>query len=194
MIFERYVGRQLSQLPSAELLQEIVFDNDERSVDWFAIFDEAVLLIEVKSTRLTEVSRMGGVRLADDVKRCLGKAFEQLDRTEELIRDRHLDFVGIPTDRRHVGLVVTLAPYWHANTPMIRRLLAEPTIPTTVASIREVEYLVTLIREHGLAPFLEVVDDPERREWNLGNALGTHNLARNPVLEEAWLSLPISGM
>ncbi len=59
LIFQHYVGRQLALLPNVSVIPEIFYDNDQRSVDWFVITDEDVLLIEVKSTRVSQAGRMG---------------------------------------------------------------------------------------------------------------------------------------
>jgi hypothetical protein len=60
-LFEAYVGRQLQLLPGAMILPEIIYSKPERrSVDWFVILENLVLLVEVKSTRPSEQVRIGG--------------------------------------------------------------------------------------------------------------------------------------
>ena len=48
LVCQEYVGRQLRLVPKATVLPEIVYDGDQRSVDWFVIFDDLVVLVEVK--------------------------------------------------------------------------------------------------------------------------------------------------
>jgi hypothetical protein len=47
-LFEAYVGRQLRLLPDATVLPEIAYGRKkgERSVDWFAVFDDCVVLVK----------------------------------------------------------------------------------------------------------------------------------------------------
>lgn len=51
-LFQAYVGRQLAQLPDATVHPE-VFYGGNRSVDWFAVWDDVVVLIEVNRSRAT---------------------------------------------------------------------------------------------------------------------------------------------
>jgi hypothetical protein len=50
-MFEAYVGRQLQLIPDGVVLPEIAYgpNNAQLSVDWFVIFDDCVVLVEVKS-------------------------------------------------------------------------------------------------------------------------------------------------
>ncbi|WP_146046124.1 hypothetical protein [Streptomyces cahuitamycinicus] len=50
-LFEQYAGRQLGQLADAEIHPEIIYRDERRSVDRIVVFDDLVLLVEVKSTR-----------------------------------------------------------------------------------------------------------------------------------------------
>ena len=76
LVFERYVGRQLQLVPGIAVVPQILYGGDQRSVDWFVIFDELVILIETKSTRLTHEARIGGnaLRPAPLSWRCLHPA------------------------------------------------------------------------------------------------------------------------
>ena len=192
VIFESYVGRQLRLLPNATVLPEIRYGKSQLSVDWFVVFDELVLLVEAKSTRLSLLARMGGNLLETDINRSVGKAFQQLKNTEQLIINGHPSFAHIPIDRPRLGVVATLEPYWSANSPLVRRLLPEPALPVTVASIRELERFVDVSRAHGDPTCLaDVLRDPERREWNLENALPAEVVPRNPILQAAWATYPL---
>lgn len=191
VVFQEYVGRQLRLMPGAVVLPEIVYDDSQRSVDWIVIFDEVVVLVEAKSTRLSHLARMGGNQLKQDIERCVGKAFAQVARTDELLLQGHSAFRDIPVDRPRIAIVATLEPYWAANTPFVGKFLPAPAIPTTVASIRAIERLVDVIAAlGGPQPLVEIVADEERRTWNLENALPNIEVPGNRLLEEAWSRFP----
>jgi hypothetical protein len=192
LLFQSYVGTQLSSIPGATVLPEIRYGNDELSVDWFVIWPELVLLVEAKSTRLTLSSRLGLSNLRNDVERTLGKAFDQLATTAGLIDSGQEAFANIPRDRPMIGFATTMEPYWLGNAPVIRRFLPELNIPTFVLSMRELEHLVAIAQRTALPPILlELSGDKERRTWNVGNAVqDVEPGARNPLLDEAWKRLP----
>lgn len=77
---------------------------------------------------------------------------------------------------------------------MARSFLPDTDIPTTVASIREIEHLVGVGQKRSASAVLTDImrSDNERRHWELGVALGefTDPAERNPLLEEAWARLP----
>jgi hypothetical protein len=191
VLCQDYVGRQLRLIPGAEVLPEIFYDDDQRSVDWFVVFENLVVLVEVKATRMTHLGRMGANKLSDDLDRCIGKAFKQVRRTEKLLEDRHPAFAEIPAERPRIAIVGTLEPYWAANSPFVAEFLPEPTIPTTVASVREIEHLVDVLATvGGPGPLTDVLDDPQRQTWNLANALPDIEVPKNPILDSAWERLP----
>jgi hypothetical protein len=190
-VCEDYVGRQLQLIPNATITPEIVYDGDQLSVDWFVVFDELVVLVEVKSTRMSHLARMGAERLKDDVQRCLGKAYTQVSRTDGLLADGHSAFAEIPADRPRIAIVVTLEPYWAANSPFIAEFIPEPPIPTSVASVRALERLVDVLAAvGGPDPLIQLLEDPDRSTWNIENALPQIEVPRNPILAAAWDRFP----
>jgi hypothetical protein len=160
------------------------------------VFDDVVVLVEAKTTRLTASARLGTSTLAEDLNRTLGEAFQQIERSLSLIRDGHPAFAAVPQDRAFLGLVVTLEPYWNANSDEARSLVASPapSVPTIVASSREVErWVADHLESGGGATLLRIANDPEVRTWNLELALpdrGNPGRPRNPLLEDAWRHLP----
>lgn len=191
VVVQEYVGRQLRLMPGASVLSEMVYADSQRSVDWFVIFDDLVLLVEVKSTRLSHLGRMGSNKLEGDIKRCVGKAYLQVERTDRLLSEGHSAFAEIPTDRPRIGIVATLEPYWAANSPFMGALLPSPALPTTVASVREVERLVDVVSVlGGPQPLVDILNDDDRRTWSLGNALPDIEVPKNPILDEAWKRYP----
>lgn len=192
LVCEDYVGRQLRLIPNATVLPEIRYDGDQLSVDWFVIFDELVVLVEVKSTRMSQLARMGGNKLKQDIERSLGKAYKQVARTHELLAEGHPAFAEVPADRPRIAIVATLEPYWVANSPFIAEFLPQPTIPTSVSSVRALERLVDVLRAVGEPEALTtILDDPDRRTWNLENALPDLATRKNPILDAAWSRLPL---
>ena len=190
-VFQEYVGRQLRLIPNATVLPEIVYDDSQRSVDWFVVFDDLVVFVEVKSTRLSHLARMGGNQLEEDIKRCIGKAYTQVERTEVLLSGNHAAFASIPTDCPRLAIVATLEPYWAANNPFLAGFLPEPEIPTIIASARELERLVDLVRVvGGPQPLIDAAAHEDRRTQGLESALPDIVVPKNPILEEAWNRYP----
>ncbi|MGH3775503.1 MAG: hypothetical protein ACRDRR_07160 [Pseudonocardiaceae bacterium] len=118
-LFEVYVGRQLDLLPDARVLPEIAHGRKESalSVDWFAVFDDCVVLIEVKSTRPTEPVRLADGRAGDELRRMLGHAVNQLNTSAGRVRSGQPGFEEVPSDRPMVGLVVTMEPFHDGAVP-----------------------------------------------------------------------------
>jgi hypothetical protein len=179
-------------MKGAKLLSEIRYGGGKRSVDWFLIFDKLTLLVEAKSTRLTQDARMGKPRLIDDANRTVGKAFTQVNNTYRLVQEQHPSFTAIPTDRPIHGVVVTMEPYYLVNNALIRKMLPQPLIPVQATSVRELEHLVTLSTEEPIETFLlETMTDPERSTWDLAASIGDRKTsARNRLLDEAWKHFP----
>lgn len=193
-IFQAYIGRQLEALAEAEVLPEIRYDGNRRSVDWFIVWPGMVVLVEVKSTRLTQEARQGTPRLDVDINRTLGKAFEQITNSADLILAGHPAFRQVPGDRPLFGMVITLEPYYLMNSPPIRALLPKPRVPTLVAAAREIERLVSVWAEDSAQQFLgDAYQDAEKSTWDLSSVIGTRAPdARNALLDEAWGCLPWS--
>lgn len=191
-LFEAYVGVQLHQFPDAEVIPEITYDADsKRSVDWMVTWEDLVLVVEAKATRLGLQARMGTDQLLVDLDRTLGKANGQIKVSSDSIRDGHTAFAAIPSDRPIMGLIVTLELYFHVNSTQTRALLPGPGIPTIACSARELEQLVTVGRiESASALLLGIAADAERYTFDLVASLGDREVGHNPILEEAWRQLP----
>lgn len=191
-LFEAYVGVQLHQLPAAEVIPEVTYDQDnKRSVDWIVIWEDLVLLVEAKATRLGLQARMGTEQLLVDLDRTLGKASRQIKVSSERLREGHAAFDAIPRDRPVMGLIVTLEPYFHVNSRQTRALLPESEIPTIACSARELEQLVTVGGiESASALLLGIAADAERYTFDLVGSMGDRETGHNPVLVEAWRQLP----
>ncbi|MFE5144274.1 hypothetical protein ACFRDV_42820 [Streptomyces fagopyri] len=98
-------------LPDAIVQPEVVYTeqkNVKKSVDWIVVFDDLVLLVEVKSVRPTMKLRLGATDFATELTTKLAKAVEQIDKTAAHIAARTAEFAHIPVDRPIVGVAVTL--------------------------------------------------------------------------------------
>jgi hypothetical protein len=194
-LFESYVGRQLRLIPDARVEPEIAYGPDRErklSVDWFVVCDDCVILIEAKSCGPTEAIRLGAPNATADLVRKLGHGIEQLNASAQLIRGREPGFEAIPDDRPLVGLVVTLEPFPTVNNPWTAAAFPTSDIPYLVASINEVENLVSITDESAATLLREHLADPEHVGWSLGSALVGHQYTENPILRQGWDSYPWS--
>lgn len=187
-VFEHYVGMQLALLPDKELHGEIEYDRDgnKKTVDWIVEFDDLLVLVEAKATPMTAAARVGLDRLAADVRRTIHRGIDQINTTVRLIEARHPALAHLPADREMIDLVVTLEPYFMANSGFADR--AEAAIPTLSCAARNLEQLVTAGLDESASRLLrEIVVDPDRRTWDIGTALGDRGtVTKNPVLDDAW--------
>lgn len=192
-LFEEYVGRQLRLIPNADVVGEITYRvkrNQLHSVDWTVIFDDLVLLVEVKSMMPTENARLGlegGVAETDSK---LARAYRQVNATSAQIDQRNPAFAGIPTDRPRQALIVTLEPFpiANANLPHVDPPAAD--IPTTVVGAQVIERLVTLTDTTPSSLLLKRAADPQRSTRALNECLTGHESDRNPVLDQGWATYP----
>ncbi|WP_326847367.1 nuclease-related domain-containing protein [Streptomyces kaniharaensis] len=190
-LFEQYIGRQLRLLVDANVLPEITYmvgKQKRESVDWIVVFDDLVLLVEVKACMPTENVRLGLAFGVDETVRKIGKAYEQINRTEQLIANGHPDFAAVPKDRPRHGIVVTLEPFPIANAPFPTPGLPSTALPVTVASAQEIEHLVMLTDTSASALLLARAADPQESTWSLDAVLARHSVDRNPVLDDVWNS------
>lgn len=192
-LLEDYIGRQLSTLPDATVHSEIEYrdgKNRVKSIDWIVVFEDLVLLVENKATRLIAPARAGDANAQAVFTTTLAKAFEQIDRTHLAVRNGVKEFAdaGIPTDRPFLGVVATLDPWYMANGTAARSFLPRPQVATLVASMREIESLVAIGQRFPAAEVLQhIAGDAEMQTWMLGSSL--HTFAEpddeNPILEAA---------
>ncbi|WP_069812680.1 hypothetical protein [Streptomyces sp. TP-A0874] len=195
-LFERYVGRQLDLLLDAkihpEVLVKISKKDKKKTIDFFVVFPDLVLLVEVKSTRPSEQLRLGGpdftsLLLATPLK----KAFEQINGSVDLLRSgKYPELADIPADRRMIGMVVTAELFHQINTPAYRAALPDTDIPVMVTSIAELEDAVT-ITSTSLAKLLCAADDAGVA--NLRQLFPQYEfLEHNAVLEQGWSAIPFA--
>lgn len=182
-VFEEYVGMHLRLLSRAEVHQSVMAARSDEVIDYVVVLPDVVLLIEVKATRLTEHARAGLDQLDIDRERTIGKAYSQINRAARLIDERHPAFSFVPQDRPLRGLVVTLEPYWNATSGFSPPRAS--AVPTTVASIREVEYLGSVGILNDVGPqLLHLTGD--HSNYALHQAVEHLGQAKNPILERGW--------
>jgi hypothetical protein len=195
-LFEQYVGRVLRTLADAQVYPEIAYDpdGDKRSVDWIVLWDNVVLLVEVKSTRSTQSIRMGTAQGWSDLRGRLGHAYTQIAKTSDLISGGHPKFSHIPKDLPRIGLILTMEPFPFIDAMLMRNLIGvTASVPMRVCSINDLEWLVCLpdrsVGEH----LLEVVTDPAKEGWDvLGQEFAGVEFAPSAVLGQAWSAFPWS--
>ncbi len=192
-LFEAYIGRQLGLLAGARVLSEITYtgpDGPCKSADWIVVFDDLVLLVEVKAMMPTQSMRLGGQAAVEDIATKLTKAHEQIDATAARIAAKDPAFTLVPNNRPILGLVVTLQPFHIANIPDHKALFPNTMTTVRIASAADVEMLVVL-EDEPVSKFLnDLAADPERSTWGLLAALRDHKGRRNPILDQGWASYP----
>lgn len=197
LLFEHYVGRQLKLIDGARVEPEIAYGKGggEKSVDWFVLMPNLVVLVEVKSSRLGPAARAGEPGLMESLQNSLGRARKQLARTVTRLAEGHPAFSDIPTGQPILGLIVTAEPFYTGSAYLLDHDRATipggplPDVPVAVASARTVEMLVT----HGADAEAVLLDAMARRSedgvvnlYDIGNKPGQHN----QILEDAWNSYP----
>jgi len=192
-LFEAYVGAQLRSLGQGSVFPDVIFGKPEqKTVDWFLVLDDLVLLVEAKASRPIEATRLGIGDGDDDLLGKLGKGINQLQRTYELLRDGTSELSHIPTDRPIAGIVVTLEPFHLANTLIWDETLPTCDIPSAVVPIQELEGTIGAVQgaldigqriHSALTP---TSPSPP----SLGAAAEGLEPKPNPILDAAWARLP----
>jgi hypothetical protein len=187
--FERYIGTQLALLDHAQVHPEIVFGSPERrSVDYFVVTDEAIILVEVKAARPILASRLGLVTADDDFTAKIGHARDQIENTAVLLADGHPALSHIPNDRPLLGLIVTLEPWHLAGTFLYNDLLGGARIPIAVTSAHGVETVAPTLAcradtgQRLLKAFTPAAPAPP----SLRAAIEDLDNAPNPLLQDCW--------
>lgn len=186
--FEAYVGRQLHSVDSLNVYPEVVYGKPEKkSVDWFVISDEAVVLVECKLGRPVLEARAGADTLVKKYVEKLEPARRQINETVERIREQSPAFAFVPTDRPLLGLVITFEEFFLANDDEFDQHMQGVHIPTLYASVKTLESLLDLDPGRIIRLLLDAVAKKERSAWSLGAALvGETPTRRNAILDQAW--------
>lgn len=185
---ESYVGRQLDLIPGADVFGELPMNHENAmSIDWFVVLPEVIVLVECKSARLNAKALAGDVsQIRSSVDRYIVKGRRQIDATAAAIRSGEKRLARVPNDHRPVvGLVVTAETIPLANSGL-PEYGEQGAVPSMVASIAELEGLVSLPPGEVGPKLLEVFTDKDRRTWGFGLALGVgRDSRRNPIIDAA---------
>lgn len=195
-LLEDYVGRQFQTVPGATVHPEVVYlqkKQEGKSIDWFVVFDDLVVLIETKATRSPLAARAADASARTTYTQTLGDAFKQLGRTLDMLNKDAPEFAHIPKDRPVIGIVATLDPWYIANG-LARNFLPEASLPTLVASVDDLEELVAIGQRRSVSEILTRITQAgdERQTWELGAAIREFGepTDRNPLLQQAFDRLP----
>jgi hypothetical protein len=185
VLFETYALDQVMQLKAcgASVSPEMTYGQKKSrgaTVDVIVEMDALVLLVEAKTTRMTEPGRQGDPEaIVERHQNLLTRAVDQIDRTVEAARAGD---VAIATDRPMFGVVLTLEPYYYIAT----NLLPTPRVPTTIATIEDYERLVAMaLAGIDLEPLIQAAIQGTGY-WNLEDVVAQENGARNPLLDAAY--------
>ncbi|MET9327418.1 hypothetical protein [Tsukamurella sp. NPDC003166] len=192
-LFEHYIGRQLKLLPGAQIEPEIAYGkgSGNKSVDWFVIFPDLVVMVEVKSRRLSAAARAGDEVLIDSLKDTFTRARSQLENTAHRLAEGHPAFSQVPTDRPILGLIVTAEPFYSAGAYLLDhdkttiKCEGIPDVRVGVASARDIEALVS--QGNDVESLLLEQMSTSRGSISTQD-LGVSEGASNPILENAWQS------
>ena len=190
-MFQNYVGAQLGLLQHADIRPEIEYGKpSKRTVDFFVLTPEVVVLVEVKAARPVRATRLGDPLGDEDTAKKIGYAMRQIESTAQLIRDGHPAVAAIPKDRPIRGLVVTLEPFHLVNSDFYDDVFVRPSIPTTVASSHELEGTVAVLcTATGTGSRLLDALTPSNEPGtvtSLVKAIEGLPGAANPLLTDAW--------
>lgn len=198
-LVEAYAGEQLGLVPGGTLTPERPYGrgSGSRTVDWILVLPRVVVLVEVKSARVAQPGRTGLTEFVADVKRDVGKGLGQIATTARLITDGDPVMDDVPKDRPLRGIVVTAEPHHLINAPEYREELPDPTVPSAVLSLEELENAVTItLAMDPSTVFADLTDWQDGSGVDLGDAIPRlHDQTGlttwdNPVLDAAWSRYP----
>lgn len=180
-----YVGEQLKQIEGADVFPEVAYNSqNSMTIDWFVVLPQVTLLVECKSARLSAQGLTGDEdAISHTVARYFDKAREQIDTTAHHVQQGEPRLSRVPRDRPLVGITVTAEDIHLANYLMLE--LGRPSVtPALVASLSEVEAMVTLPADEIGERLLAIVADAQRSTWSLKQSLGDGmDPRRNPLLK-----------
>ena len=139
--FERYVGEQLRFIRHAQILPEIVYGNNQKSVDYFIETPEVLVLVEAKSVAPNIDTRSGIFPEDGDIERNIERGCDQITKSADLIEAGHPNFPA-SHGRPMRGLVVTREQYLNLPLPSLTDVVQPASIPTTVVSSQQLEVVI----------------------------------------------------
>jgi hypothetical protein len=187
VLFEDYVARQAEQLatlsPSSPAVHREIAHRTGHTSDVIIVWPDFILIVEAKASRLTEESRLGGLTLAHDINRTIGKAVDQIETTAQLIASRNPALAHIPANRPIYGFIVTLEPYHFVQ---VDDLSSRSLLPLAIGSISDFERFVADCLVSGRTEAeLAQYTDASRTSWDLARLVSASGSERfnNPMLD-----------
>ena len=180
--FERYIGVQLGFIQHAQLHSEIVYDDDQRSVDYIIETPEVLILVEAKSVAPNIDTRSGIFPDHGDVERNIQRACRQITKSAALIEQGHPDFPAL-NGRQMRGLVVTREQYFNLQMPFRTSVVHPASIPTTIVSSQQLEGVIPVLSDYancGTSLLGALESDPDA----VKTSLDPLPLGRNQLLGE----------
>ncbi|WP_156155511.1 hypothetical protein [Frigoribacterium sp. MEB024] len=150
-VFQHYAGRQLELVKGdRSVVPEVAYGPRREqldSCDWFLDLPDLLVLVECKARQPIESLRTGSSDWLNSVEGSIGKGIKQINRSNAHI-DRISDAsAAVDRNKRRVGLVVTLEPFYLNQNPFIWDRLGKRDLPVGVVSVSELELLVCLDAE-----------------------------------------------
>ncbi|WP_280399693.1 hypothetical protein [Nocardia carnea] len=191
--FERYAGRHLALLESAGTVvyPEVAYDQGgKKTIDYFLVFDEVVVLIETKGFRPKDDARAGIDSGLSNLVAKVQHARNQIDRTVGLI-GKAPELAHIPADREIRGLVVTLEPVHNSDTFLYRDMFAANVVESSTISAHDLERICPVLAEKPGAgqTVLEALTFADPTPPALDRAVKGLPSRRNPIstaLRDSW--------
>ena len=185
--YQWYVGELLAALKPRGLLPEVVFNSgQDRSVDWIVVLAECVLLVEVKSARIT-VGALNEETAYQEMLDRLRHGVEQIETTEALVASGDKHFAHIPRDRPHFGMVVTSEDLWFAG---FEEGLDghDSQVPFEVLSVRDLEGVVSAWGHDDGSKVVEYFGTRVRGQSTMLSVLAAEGIPREGIemLDDAW--------
>ena len=180
--FERYVGAQLEFIQHAQVHPEIVYDDDQKSVDYIIETPEVLVLVEAKSAAPDIKTRSGIFPEDGEMQRKIEKACRQITTSAARIDQGHPDFPAL-AGRPMRGLVVTREQYFNLPLPFLTDVVQPASIPTTILSSQQLEGVIPALSDDadcGTSLLGALGSDPEV----VKTSLDPLPLGRNQLLGE----------
>lgn len=191
--FEDYIGEQL-QLLGAERVHRVQRSgHGPKRCDWIVMFDSFALLVEVKIQRLNASARAGGVDFESEIEKVISEPLRQINATALAVRSDSADFGYVPQEFELRGLVVSLEPFFLANTVGKNVALVKEEIPTLFVSAKELEDLVSSAQSSEAEALIVNCQDESMHigmpMWEVMN-LVSYPVTANPIINRALDGAP----
>lgn len=194
-IFQQYVGRQLRTVgEGCTVIPEVRYGPRTKlvdSCDWLVDLPDLLVLIECKSRQPIESLRRAGEDWTKSIADTAGKGIQQISRSDQNLEKIAIECALVDTAKPRVGIVVTLEPFYVDQNWIAREGLPNASIPTAVASVEDIETLVTLGAEELSVALWQAGDDARGNVMHLASALEHAKGRENRLLVETWESVDL---